>query len=159
MAWVSGGTRQDLLLAGPDGGSPRALSTGERYTTAPRWMPDGAHLVFQGRRQGRAGIWEVALTDAQGHLALLDAESLQVEPLARPGGFPLWLPDGERLLVGTQDRVEILDLASGEGRTLLELTPRTLTVSPPLALAPDQTRFYLSMDLWDADLWLADIEP
>ena len=232
LAWVSSGARQDLFLADADGGSPRALSSGERYTVSPRWLPDGQHLVFQGRRQERTGIWRVAadggglqrisgdsvadpalplpspdgtrlaftgdgprvyvveldqdwdaqvaaqragatagwfatdwspdgsrlaLTDTQGGIALLDADTRQIEPLAHIGGFPVWLPDGQRLLVGTGDRLEVLDLASGQAHTILELAPRTLTLPPPITLSPDRSRLYLSMDLSDADLWLVEL--
>ncbi len=233
LAWVSSSSRQDLYVGDARAGSPQALSQGQHYTMSPRWTPDGAHLVFQGRRQERTGIWRVAadggglerisgdavedpalplpspdgarlaftgdgprvyvvdmdqdwdaqveaqragetqgwfatswspqghhlaMTDTQGGLALLDTDSFEIERLEHIGGFPIWMPDGERLLVGTTDRLELLQLETGAVETVADLSPRTFTLPPPLALSPDGERLYLSLDASDADLWLVELD-
>ena len=234
LAWVGGGAHQDLFLADPDGAHPRVLSTGEGAASAPHWMPDGAHLLFAGARQGRTGIWSfslqdgglrrlsgdsdptvglplpspdgkrlavtgagpypfliwlnvdwdiqvyaqaegpgagwtaaawspdgqrLALTDGHGGLALLDAASLAVTPLAAAGDWPLWTPDGLHLLVATDAGVGLVDFATSTTRPLLDVAPRRLAPPQPLALSPTGDRLYLALDLSEADLWRWEPSP
>ncbi|MFH1465777.1 MAG: hypothetical protein ABIO70_15430 [Pseudomonadota bacterium] len=89
LAWVSPGPLQDLFIADPDGGRPRALSSGETATVAPHWMPDGDHLLFGGRRGEREGLWSLRLAD--GTLRRVSGDS---DPSA---SLPLPSPDGTRV--------------------------------------------------------------
>jgi len=88
---------------------------------ATSWSPDGRWLALT--REGR--------------LARMDAQSLAIEPLLDRGGYPIWMADSQRLMVGEGSRVYQLDTRDGSTTDVLSIAPRQLPLNPSLALSPD----------------------
>ena len=87
----SGKRNADIWTVPIDGGSPRALITGDKADDTPRWSADGKQLAFISARDGDPQVY-VANADGSG-----------VRQLTRwPGGVQppmVWAPDGKRLAV------------------------------------------------------------
>lgn len=121
--------RDDAIwLIGTDGSRPTVVTEHPAGSRAPRWAPDGRQIAFISRRRGWSQVWiqEAPLP----HRGRPPAQPLVAEPRAiTPAGVDVddlaWSPDGTRLALTAQrqpdlytNQVTILDLASGEERTV-----------------------------------------
>jgi len=80
-------TQSNLWIVGVDGGRHRALTTGKRNDSSPRWSPDGARLLYISRD---------ADGKAQFYLRWMDTgETAQLTHLTRSPSQPVWSPDGK----------------------------------------------------------------
>ena len=121
--------RDDAIwLIGADGSRLTLVTDHPAGNRGPRWAPDGRQLAFRSRRRGWSQVWiqEAPLP----HRGRPPARPIAPEPRAiTPTGVDIddlsWSPDGTRLALTAQRRpdlltnqVTILDLASGEERTV-----------------------------------------
>ena len=91
--YVEDGNTHIFVLAADGGGTPRQVTSGNFNHGAPRWMPDGRHIVFSGLR----------LPDAEYHwreseVYSVDVASGDIRQLTTrkgPDGQPTPSPDGK----------------------------------------------------------------
>lgn len=76
---------QEVWVAGTDGSAPQRMTSPGYESSAPRWTPDGAHLLFNSTRpQGKGNTWVIA-TNSGG-------EATQVSTIPSQGN---WSSDGK----------------------------------------------------------------
>jgi len=117
-----------VYVADRDGTNVRRVS-GDGYAAVPKWAPDGKRLTFVRADPSDPKVW---------NLWLLVLENRDMRPLTdyRSGQVwsASWFPDGRRICYAHEDRVIILDLASGQSRAFATpvegRTVRTPVVSP-----------------------------
>ena len=82
---------------------PRRLTSGTR-DTAPRWSPDGKHLLFvrSGEAPGPSSAPQLYM------MAMSGGDSWQVTSIPRGAGGPAWSPDGKWILFGNTQNPEDL---------------------------------------------------
>jgi Tol biopolymer transport system component len=86
----------DLSTANPQ---PVQITQGPSHDYAPRWSPDGAHIVFTSDRSARYGVWVVSPLGESKGITLVSFED--------PGASvytPAWTPDGMSILVSSDGR-------------------------------------------------------
>lgn len=101
-----------LFVAPRAGGEPERLETGYRYTLAPDWSPDGVHIAFTGREKGGPGVMIYDLASGKSRVALSNAQDAA------------WAPDGRHLVAVQNSSLVIVDVVSGQRRTLISGVPR-----------------------------------
>lgn len=99
--------RSRIWLAPTDGSAPpRPLTAGGGKDTAPRWSPDGRHLVFVSDRAPQvrpSGVGQDEKVKPQLWVLDLDGgEARQVTALKHGAGDPTWSPDGRQLACTSQ---------------------------------------------------------
>lgn len=82
----------------------------------PRFSPEGSRIVFS-RSQKK---WVSERDQLPWDVYLYDLETGKENLIARNGNFPLWLPDGERILFLRDHQVVIKDLVSRRERIILD---------------------------------------
>ena len=117
-----------IWVIGANGSRPTVVTDHPAGSRAPRWAPDGRRIAFVSRRRGWSQVW---IQDASlPHRGRPPARPIAPEARAiTPAGVDVdaiaWSPDGSRLAITAQrqpdlltNQVTILDLASGEERTV-----------------------------------------
>lgn len=117
--WIveADGSRLTRVVAKPVGGR------------APRWSPDGRRLAYLSRRRGWSQVWIVDAPVPRRGRPQRDPrppEPRVITPAGIDIGAVAWSPDGERLAVTAQERLDdletaqiaIVDLATGERTTV-----------------------------------------
>ena len=121
--------RDDAIwVIGTNGSRPTLVTDHPAGSRVPRWAPDGRQIAFVSRRRGWSQVWvqDAALP----HRGRPPARPIAPEARAlTPAGVDVdglaWSPDGTRMAITAQrqpdlltNQVTILDLASGEERTV-----------------------------------------
>jgi Tol biopolymer transport system component len=83
--------QEDLLLSRIDGSERRALTRDAHRDRRPRFSPDGKRIAFYSNRGGHYEVWTVARDGS-------DVRQLTRDPERRNARYPVWSPDGSRLL-------------------------------------------------------------
>ena len=108
------------------------------------WSPDGRRLV------GQNGLARLGIVT-------YDLQSRRFAKLSEIGEWPVWLPDGQRVLYVSRGReFHVLDTRTRRDRIVFKVTRDTL--GPP-RLTRDGRAAFFSRRVTEADLWLADLRP
>jgi len=83
--------QEDLLLSRADGSERRLLTNDPYRDRRPRFSPDGEQIAFYSNRGGHYEIWTIG-RDGSG------LRQLTRDPQRRTARYPVWGPDGSRLL-------------------------------------------------------------
>jgi Tol biopolymer transport system component/predicted Ser/Thr protein kinase len=121
--------QEDLLLSRLDGSERRALTSDAYRDRRPRFSPDGSRIAFYSNRGGNYEIWTVA-RDGSG------LRQLTSDPQRRNARYPIWSPDGSRLLYSRPGVTGLVVEAGAEldAPPLLELRPHALGADSFVAL-------------------------
>jgi Tol biopolymer transport system component len=136
-----------VYLARADGSGVRRLSGGG-YAAVPTWSPDGRRLAFLRAENERPNVWNLWMIElSSGEMTrLTDHRYGQVW-----GGA--WFPDGRRIAYSHEDRLILLELASGQSASYASPRKGRLVRTP--AVSPDGRwiMFQVSRD----GAWLLDL--
>ena len=80
--------RSNLWIVSTASGEQRALTTGARSDSSPRWSPDGERLAYVASEEGSAQLWMRWMATG---------ESARLTNLAEVPGNLAWSPDGKTL--------------------------------------------------------------
>jgi TolB protein len=136
-----------VYLARADGSGVRRLS-GVGYAAVPTWSPDGRQLAFLRAENDRPNVW---------NLWMIELSTGEMTRLTRHrygqvwGGA--WFPDGRRIAYSHEDRLILLELASGQSARYASPRKGRLVRTP--AVSPDGRWiiFQVSRD----GAWLLDL--
>jgi Tol biopolymer transport system component len=112
-----------LCLARADGSRRVRLTRGK--DSSPSWSPRGYYVAFT--RQIDAGRSQIVVADARGRILRRFGTGLSTEPA--------WSPNGQRIAYASAGRIIV---ATTAGRTMAEVSPRTLVGGP--VWSPDSRR-------------------
>ena len=126
--------REDLVLNRLDGSGRRALTDDAFLDRRPRFSPDGKRIAFYSNRGGNYEIWDMA-RDGGG------LRQLTRDPDRRNARYPIWAPDGSRLLFSRAGITGLIVAADGS----LDSPP--LRELPSYPTHPDG---FVALD-WSAD--------
>jgi TolB protein len=109
--------REDIFLSRIDGSDRRALTDDAFFDRRPRFSPDGRRIAFYTNRDGQYEVWTL---DRDGS----NLRPLTHDPERRNARYPIWSPDGSRLLY-SRDGVTGLIVAAdgGPGSPVLRELP------------------------------------
>lgn len=124
-------TQDDIVVVNRDGTNWRDLTNDKFFDRYPRWSPDGKKIAFTSDRTGNYEIWTI---DVDGN----NLRQVTFKSKAETS-FPIWAPDGHRLLCRIDLAPMIIDLTKPWG----EQTPQPL---PP----PDISDRFVVWD-WSPD--------
>jgi Tol biopolymer transport system component/predicted Ser/Thr protein kinase len=99
--------QEDLVLSRADGSERRALTTDAYRDRRPRFAPDGKRIAFYSNRGGSYEIWSVARDGS-------DLRQLTRDPQRRNARYPIWSPDGTRILLSRPGVTGVIVPASGD---------------------------------------------
>ncbi|MDQ3011195.1 MAG: serine/threonine-protein kinase, partial [Acidobacteriota bacterium] len=91
--------RRDIWTVSASGGEPVAVTNDEAQDGSPIWSPDGHYLYYVSNRNGRLGLWRVAIDERSGKLLG------EAEPLLAPSFYSMTLSvsrDGKRLVYSSR---------------------------------------------------------
>ncbi|HXE72576.1 MAG TPA: hypothetical protein VNO81_07935, partial [Candidatus Nitrosotenuis sp.] len=139
--------RLDLWLAGPDGGGRRRLPMAQRGPTQLAFSPDGRRLAFKNMDSRAMDTWGLYTLDLLSGQVRRHTHGLNED-------YPVFTPDGRRLVFCRPGSLHELDLDSGRERPLL-LVEDTLWLRHP-AFSPDGSRLFFSRedDLLNPEVWV-----
>nr|MDP9324587.1 DPP IV N-terminal domain-containing protein [Acidobacteriota bacterium] len=139
--------QRGVYVADIDGRNVRRL-TGEGFAAMPSWSPDSGTIAFVRAEPERPNVW---------NLWTMDVASRQTRRLTSHragqawGGS--WFPDGGRIAYGYEDRLVVMDLASGAERVYR--SPLKGTLVRASAVAPDGRR--IVFQVYRKGTWLLDL--
>jgi serine/threonine protein kinase/Tol biopolymer transport system component len=126
--------QEDLLLSRVDGTSRRQLTDDAYRDRRPRLSPDGQRIAFYSNRGGNYEIWTIGRDGTE--LRQLTEDSQQ-----RNARYPMWSPDGTRLLYSREGVTgEIVSATAEPGTPSLRVLPdfpREGSTFVPVDWSPD----------------------
>lgn len=140
------GTRA-VYVADANGRNVRRVS-GEGFAAIPSWSPDGQSLAYIRAEPDEPRVWNLWTSS----LETGRERRLTSHRYGQPWGGS-WFPDGKRIAYSHEDRLLILDMASGRERIFKSPLRGRLVRTP--AVSPDGKRviFQVSRD----GTWLLDV--
>lgn len=115
--------RGEVFVVSSDGELSRRITTTPEEERGIDFSPDGRRLIYASEREGSWGLYETAIVRDE-EPDFFDATLLserQVLDTAAEEFQPLYSPDGERVAyLENRETIRVLDLESGESRTVLE---------------------------------------
>ncbi|MBI1761521.1 MAG: serine/threonine-protein kinase [Acidobacteria bacterium] len=95
-----GNRQEDLFIVRRDGSGLRQLTNDPFKERAPRWSPDGRHILFFTDRTGRYELWQIN-ADGSDAKQLTFTTGSQIQ-------MPQWSPDGRTILCSLQNQPPFL---------------------------------------------------
>jgi hypothetical protein len=135
-----------VYIADVDGRNVRRV-TGPGFAAVPSWSPDGDTLAFVRAELNKPKVWNLWTV----HLPSGETRRLTSYRVGQPWGAS-WFPDGRRIAYSHEDRLVVMDLATGAQRTYLSPVKATLVRTP--AVSPDGTR--VMFQVYRKGTWLLD---
>ena len=121
-----------VYVADADGRGVQRIS-GEGFAAVPSWSPDGGTIAFVRAEPDRPKVWNLWTAD----LSTGATRRLTAHRVGQPWGGS-WFPDGRRIAYSHEQRLVVLDLASGRERVYRSPVKGRLVRTP--AVSPDGTR-------------------
>lgn len=135
-----------VYIADVDGRNVRRV-TGPGFAAVPSWSPDGDTLAFVRAELNNPKVWNLWTV----HLPSGETRRLTSYRVGQPWGAS-WFPDGRRIAYSHEDRLIVMDLATGAQRTYRSPVKATLVRTP--AVSPDGTR--VMFQVYRKGTWLLD---
>ena len=135
-----------VYIADVDGRNVRRV-TGPGFAAVPSWSPDGDTLAFVRAEPGKPKVWNLWMI----HLPSGQTRRLTSYRVGQPWGAS-WFPDGRRIAYSHEDRLMVMDLATGAQRTYRSPVKATLVRTP--AVSPDGAR--VMFQVYRKGTWLLD---
>ena len=113
----------EVYVMDADGGTPRNLTLHEAWDGEPAWSPDGERIAFMSDRNGE--VEEFGGMRFNTDIFVMNADGSGVEqvtssPLSLSADQPAWSPDGSAIAFARGGGISILELSSGEARSLTD---------------------------------------
>jgi Tol biopolymer transport system component len=137
-----------IYLARADGSGVRRVS-GRGYAAVPTWSPDGRRLAFLRAENGRPRVWNLWVME----LTSGEMTRLTNHRYGQVWGGQ-WFPDGRRIAYSHEDRLILLELASGESTSYASPRKGRLVRTP--AVSPDGR--WIMFQVFRDGAWLLDLE-
>jgi len=136
-----------VYIADANGENVRRVS-GDGFAAVPSWSPDGRRLAFVRAEEGKPRVWNLWLTN----LDTGDMQRLTSHADGQPWGGS-WFPDGRRIAYSREDRLIVLDVATGKSRTYPAPERGQLLRTP--AVSPDGNR--VIFQVYRDGAWLLEL--
>jgi Tol biopolymer transport system component len=136
-----------VYTARPDGRAVTRVS-GDGYSSVPKWSPDSRQLIFARAEPYSARIWNLWSLDLRS--GLQRRLSSHAFGQTWPGA---WFGDGRRVCYSHEDRLVVLDLATGRSRIYRSPVPGRLVRTP--AVSPDGR--WVMFQVFRDGGWLLDL--
>jgi helix-turn-helix protein/WD40 repeat protein len=136
-----------VYIADANGENVRRVS-GDGFAAVPSWSPDGRTLAFVRAEPGKPRVWNLWLAN----LETGDLRRLTSHPYGQPWGGS-WFPDGSRLAYSHEDRLIVLDVATGKSRIYPSPERGRLLRTP--AVSPDGKR--VIFQVYKDGAWLLEL--
>jgi eukaryotic-like serine/threonine-protein kinase len=113
-----GRTQDDIATVSRDGQNWHAVTYDEPFDRYVRWSPDGTQIAFHSDRNGGGQVW---ISKADG----TDMRQITFRSAPESGsGFPVWSPDGKRMIVQFDHHPYLLDPAISRPEESAEALPK-----------------------------------
>jgi hypothetical protein len=142
-----------VYLANRDGTDVRRVS-GNGYAAVPTWAPDGRRLAYVRAEPDNPKVWNLwlLLLDPADKTSEAPAQRLTHYLSGQPWAAS-WFSDGRRICYAHEDKIVILDLASGRPREFESPVKGRLVRTP--AVSPDGTK--VIFQVYRDGAWLLDL--
>jgi Helix-turn-helix domain/WD40-like Beta Propeller Repeat len=137
-----------VYVADADGHNVRRIS-GDGFGAIPSWSPDGSTLAFVRAEPDHPKVWNLWIAN----LTTGEQRRLTSYKYGQPWGGS-WFPDGKRIAYSHEDRLFVLNLATGTSR--MYQSPRKGALVRTPAVSPDGTRAVFQV--FHAGTWLLDFK-
>jgi len=145
-----------VYIANRDGTDVRRVS-GNGYAAVPSWAPDGKRLAYVRAEPDNPKVWNLWLLSLDSGKAGSAGEVLAERRLTHyqygQSWAGSWFSDGRRICYTHEDKVVILDLASGRSREFESPVKGRLVRTP--AVSPDGTK--VIFQVFRNGAWMLDL--
>jgi YD repeat-containing protein len=130
-------------------GSRASRVSGSGFAAVPSWSPDMKWLAFVRGEPGRPRVWNLWLRDLTGG-TMTRQTSYRVGQVWNAS----WFPDSRHLCYSHEDRLVVLDIASGARDSFRTPRPGRLVRTP--AVSPDGRR--IIFQVFRDGVWILDLQ-